>query len=79
MVNHIKFSEFSDAPLVDSDLSAVGLENGANVKFNVQNRWTNATRALLTPFDGLLGYNTDTHVMEYWNGLTMTWKVITAV
>jgi len=76
-VNTLKFSQFSTPQHNTSDIEVVGLEVGANIITNYQIRWTTATRPI-SPFDGVLGYNTDLHVYEYWNSLTSTWKTITA-
>lgn len=71
MVSTVKFSEFDDAPLVNDDLSSVGLENGVNVITTKYPTWQTITRPA-TPFVALMGYNTDLQSYEFWDGLAWT-------
>lgn len=78
MVNTLKFSDFPDALLNNSDLDSVGLENGANTKFKFMPSWSTATRPA-TPFNGLLGFNTDLVAYEYFDTVGNTWKQLATV
>ncbi len=72
MVFTKKFSEFDDADLGDQDNELVGLSNGLNAKSSKVIVWTTATRPL-TPFDGLLGYNTNLNQYEYYDDSIPDW------
>ncbi len=72
MVLTKKFSEFVDATLTDSTNDLVGLSNGANAKSKKVTEWTTATRPT-PPFDGLLGYNTDLKLYEFYDSATLMW------
>ena len=71
MVSTVKFSDFDDAPLVNGDLSSVGLEAGVNVIATKYPTWQTVSRPA-TPFVALMGYNTDLESYEFWTGLQWT-------
>jgi hypothetical protein len=50
----------------------VGYGNGVNIQAKKVTEWTTATRPL-TPFNGLLGYNTTINAYEYWDSATSLW------
>ena len=72
MVNTVKFSQFGLQNLADSTAQVVGVGSGLNFKTPKVVEWTTATRPV-PPFDGLLGYNTDTKVYEYWDAGSSIW------
>ncbi len=72
MVNTVKFSEFPEANLDDSDLESVGLESGINIKTPKYPTWTTAGRPA-TPYNGLLGYNTTLMQYEFWDAVALVW------
>src|ERR1700761_8367083 len=72
MVNTKKFSEFSLEQLNNGAAEVVGLEAGVNIRSTRFLSWTTATRPA-SPFNGLLGINTDFQQYEYWNSLALTW------
>lgn len=76
MVNTVKFSQFSSVDLNSSTNMLVGssslIGGGINIKSNFTVKWTTGTRPSSPP-DGILGYNTDTKVYEYWDALASEW------
>jgi hypothetical protein len=72
MTNYIKFSQFSEANLNDSTTETVGIASGVNIKTPKVITWTTATRPT-PPFDGLLGFNTDTQQYEFWDSSSSAW------
>lgn len=72
MVNTIKFSQFTAPNLNDPSLTSVGLSSGVNVIDKKFFSWTTATRPL-SPYNGLLGLNTDLELYEYWNSVSLAW------
>lgn len=69
-VTTIKFSQFTQANLANSSNSLVGISapsGGMNVKSPFIPTWTTIQRPL-TPFNGLLGFNSSLNEWEYWNG-----------
>lgn len=72
MVQTKKFSEFADADLTDSDNELVGFGNGLNIRTLKQTTWTTATRPS-PPFNGLMGFNSDLSVWEYYDADTDDW------
>lgn len=72
MVTTVKFSEFANAPLTNSDNEVVGLENGVNVQSQRFLTWTTAGRPA-SPFNGLMGLNTDSQLYEYWDAVNNLW------
>lgn len=77
MVSTIKFSEFSNASVDDDAIYDVGLAGGINTKQRKFVEWTTATRPV-TPYDGLLGYNTDLSLYEYWDNVSGAWSQLEA-
>lgn len=75
MVQTIKFSEFADADLNLVQNQLVGFGDGVNIREPVRVAWTTATRPA-TPYDGLLGYNTDLTNYEYWDNTLLEWVTI---
>jgi len=72
MVNTVKFSEFSNIDLNNSNNKTVGIDaptGGNNIKIPLFNTWTTVGRPTI-PYPGLLGYNTTLNKYEYWNGTT---------
>ncbi len=72
MVNTIKFSEFSDIDLNNTNNKIVGIDSttgGNNIKIPSVITWTTSTRPSI-PYSGLIGYNTTINKYEYWNGTT---------
>lgn len=67
-----KFSEFSVALQNNSDEEVVGLETGINVRSERFLNWTTAGRPV-SPFNGLLGLNTDLQNYEFWDEVAMMW------
>lgn len=75
MVLTKKFSEFVNVTpqtISDANEKMVGLENGANMQSTRYFEWDTAGRPP-TPFNGLLGINTDLEQYEYWNSVDMEW------
>ncbi len=72
MVNTKKFSEFANADLSDSSNELVGIGSGQNIKSPKVVLWTTATRPS-SPFDGLLGFNTDLEQYEFWSSSLNDW------
>jgi len=72
MVNTIKFSQFNQGNLSDTTDMVVGFGSGANLKVPLILTWTTATRPA-TPYNGLLGYNTDLDQWEFFNSTLMIW------
>lgn len=72
MVNTKKFSEFDAADINDSTTQDVGLSSGVNTREKKFYTWTTAGRPA-TPFNGLLGLNTDTQTYEFWDSLAAMW------
>ncbi len=72
MVQTIKFSQFTDSDLNNVNNKLVGFGAGVNIKEPVRISWTTATRPI-SPYDGLLGYNTDTKDYEYWDAGLIAW------
>lgn len=72
MTNTIKFSQFVTASLNQQSATVVGVENGVNYKSQRFLVWTIATRPA-TPFNGLLGFNTDLQQYEYWDAVALAW------
>lgn len=72
MVSTIKFSEFVAADLNDATNTVVGLSGGVNAISGKVITWTTSTRPA-TPFNGLLGYNTDLSQYEYYDTVTASW------
>lgn len=72
MINTIKFSQFPEANLSDSTAENVGIASGVNIKSPKVVTWTTATRPL-TPFNGLLGFNTTEQQYEYWDASLNAW------
>lgn len=89
MVNTIKFSQFPVGNY-DSSNIIVGLDSGQNAQFSRIPQWTTATRPA-TPFNGIIGYNTDLSQYEYYDSALgmwvqlitsqtgMDWSLITAI
>jgi|SRR6185503_8365464 len=77
MVNTKKFSQFSNADLNDSTNKLVGIGSGINIIADKITHWTTATRPGIsppaTPANGLLGYNTDLGLYEFYNSTTAQW------
>ena len=72
MVSTIKVSQFPAAGLNDASRTVTGVATGANVNNAIQNEWTTATRPI-SPFNGLMGYNTDLDQWEYWDEGESAW------
>ncbi len=72
MVQTKKFSEFSIANLNDNTNLTVGLGSGVNNKSPKVVVWTTLGRPA-TPFNGLLGYNSDLSLYEYWDAPSSEW------
>lgn len=75
MVNTIKFSQFGSADPNDSNNTLVGITDpagGSNIKYPFTPSWTTAGRPA-TPYNGLLGYNTDSDEWEYYQASTGAW------
>src|ERR1700684_2699219 len=75
MVNTVKFSQFAAANINDSSTQTVGLSSGVNTIESKFYTWTIATRPA-TPFNGLLGLNTDIQQYEYWDSVAGKWQQI---
>ena len=71
MVSTLKFSQFGTGTVGDPTNIPVGLGDGVNVQIPPY-IWTVSTRPA-TPYNGLLGYNTDLSQYEYWNASTSVW------
>ena len=76
MVQTIKFSQFSNAGNLENNSTTVGLNSGANAFFN--NPWTfyppgGTAERPSSPIDGVLRFNTDTNLYEYYNSGSSTW------
>lgn len=67
MVNTVKFSQFAQADISDPALQTVGLSGGANTREPKFTEWTTSTRPV-TPYPGLLGYNSTLVAYEFWDG-----------
>jgi hypothetical protein len=79
VVNTIKFSQFQNANPNDPSVTGVGLGSGNNVIYPKQFSWAVATRPA-TPYNGLLGYNTDLDQYEYWDSVVSQWvQLLTTV
>ncbi len=72
MVLTKKFSEFVEADLTDDENELVGLSGGQNARSAKVTEWTTATRPT-PPFNGLMGYNTDLDLWEYYNESLASW------
>jgi hypothetical protein len=77
MVNTVKFSQFVQGSVTDPNLIDVGLSSGANIQLKKFTTWTLSTRPA-TPYNGLLGFNSETEEYEYWNSLSSAWIGIAA-
>lgn len=77
MVQTIKFSQFSDSNLNDVTNKLVGFGAGVNIKEPVRISWTTATRPI-SPYNGLLGYNTDVNKYEYYDSTLLAWVFLSA-
>src|ERR1017187_8051158 len=75
MVLTKKFSEFALAALDDPTNDIVGVGGGVNFKSPKILNWRTAGRPL-TPINGLMGYNTDLSLYEYWDAVTSAWVQI---
>lgn len=75
MVSTIKFSEFDSFDLGNSSNQIVGYAGGLNYKGGKVVSWTTAGRPA-TPYNGLIGYNTDTNEYEFWNAVLLQWVQI---
>lgn len=75
MVQTIKMSQFDNSDLNNVNNDLVGFGGGINIKQPVRIAWTTATRPI-SPYDGLLGYNTDLKVYEYWDLTLLAWVTI---
>jgi hypothetical protein len=75
-ISTIKFSQFPTAVVGDQSNIPVGLGAGINAQIPPY-VWTVSTRPA-TPFNGLLGYNTDLSQYEYWNAATSAWDQLAA-
>jgi hypothetical protein len=76
MVQTIKFSQFSNANLNNNTNNLVGFGLGVNTQQPFPIVWTTSTRPN-TPYDGLLGYNTDLDLYEYFNASLDAWVQLT--
>lgn len=72
MVQVKRFSEFAPADLTDSDNELVGFGGGLNIRELKQSTWTTATRPS-PPFNGLMGFNSDLSLWEYYNAALVEW------
>jgi hypothetical protein len=72
MVQTIKFSQFANNDLTSDTNTFVGLSDGVNAKQTYPIRWTTAARPS-PAFNGLMGYNTDLDLYEYWNESLAAW------
>jgi len=72
MVNTIKFSQFNTGNLNDTTNQQVGFGSGSNYRLPLQNTWTVSTRPS-SPFNGLMGFNTDNSTWEYWSQPDLMW------
>ncbi len=72
MVLTKKFSEFVEADLTNPDNELVGLSDGQNARSDKVTEWTTLTRPD-PPFNGLMGYNTDSDLWEYYNESLAAW------
>jgi hypothetical protein len=72
MVSTVKFSQFANATISNVGNLFVGEGGGNNFKTQFPYQWTTATRPA-SPYDGLLGYNTNESAYEYWDGVSMAW------
>lgn len=75
MVSTVKFSQFADANLNTATNMLVGISSspgGINVKSPFVNRWTTAGRPA-SPYNGLLGFNTDLKEYEFWDATILMW------
>src|ERR1700678_2970576 len=70
-ISTIKFSQFPIGNIGDQSNIPVGLGDGNNIRVPY-NFWTTSTRPS-SPYNGLLGYNTETFEYEYWNANTNEW------
>lgn len=76
MVLTKKFSEFNNvtpATISDANEKVVGLESGDNMQSTRFLTWNTAGRPP-TPFNGLLGLNTDLEQYEWWDSVSATWN-----
>lgn len=76
MVQTIKFSQFTASGLPAVGDKEVGLKSGANTIFTQQWTWyppgTTAQRPT-SPIEGIARFNTDLHLYEYYDALTVSW------
>lgn len=77
MVQTIKFSEFNASGIQELNDTLVGLKGGANTKFTQQ--WTfyppgTTAQRPVAPTEGILRFNTDLHLYEYFDDLTDQWE-----
>src|SRR4029078_13093418 len=72
MVNTVKFSDFDIANIDDASTQTVGLSSGVNTREPRIYLWTTATRPT-SPFNGLLGLNTDLQQWEWWDSMASAW------
>lgn len=75
MVSTIKFSQFSSSN-PNNENKSIGYGGGLNTKQDIPITWTTETRPY-SPNNGLLGYNTDLNLYEYWNSLLFIWQQLT--
>lgn len=72
-----KFSEFADVNLSDDSNMIVGYGAGGNFQGEKVISWSTATRPA-TPFNGLLGLNTDLNGYEFYSAISNAWIEISA-
>jgi hypothetical protein len=70
-ISTIKFSQFIIGTIGDPTNIPVGLGDGVNIQVPY-NFWTTSTRPA-SPYNGLLGYNTQTFLYEYWDANANAW------
>lgn len=77
MVQTIKFSQFTSAGLPNIGDTEVGLRSGANTNFTQQWTWYppgNTASRPTSPVEGILRFNTESHLYEYFDALTSAWQ-----
>lgn len=75
MTSTIKFSQFANATISNSANLFVGEDGGKNFKTQFPYQWTTVTRPA-SPYNGLLGYNTNLSAYEYWDQTALLWVEI---
>lgn len=79
MVQTIKFSQFTSAGLPNIGDTEVGLRSGANTNFTQQWTWYppgNTASRPTSPVEGILRFNTESHLYEYFSNLTSSWQIL---